>query len=182
MFGGYNNIGPLLRNNKNLLRGKRLFKKEDSYSDKKKELMNLYGGELAFKELSKEELKQVKQEIREKIRRNTIRNRVFSFIVVILFLAASTFLVLKFNQSQNEIKSIQRVKVEKEYKKKFLPKFNFCIQDGDNWLEKEHYKNAIHQYKQALSYFPENKLAKAKLRNAYKKRCENTNTDCDKIK
>ncbi len=58
-------------------------------------------------------------------------------------------------------------------------KFLFFITDGDNWLKKEKWHNAIFQYKKALEIYPGDYEALYRLTLAYSYRCQNTAVDCD---
>lgn len=181
MFGGYGNIQPLLRNNKNLLRKKSIFKKGNSPADKKKNLEGLYQGELSFKKVSKYQLNRVKRSIRTQIQNDNKKLQIALIVILTTATAISIGLFIYFKAIANE-KALKNNELnKKEYLDKYLPKFNFVIQDGDRWLAKKQYKNAIYQYNKALEYFPDNSLAKEKLNIAYKERCKYSNIDCDKV-
>lgn len=181
MYGGYGSIKPILRNNKNLLRKKSIFKKEGSPSEKKKELKGLFKGKLSFLKKSNYELNRVKRRIRLKIKEEEKKLRIYFSLTLIALTLISIPLLIQFRDAQKEINQ-RNIAIKKEaYNKKYLPKFNFVIQDGDQWLAKKKYKNAIYQYNKALEYFPKNSLAKEKLILAYQERCKNVNIDCDKL-
>lgn len=181
MFGGYGSIKPILRNNKNLLRKKSMFKKESSPSEKKKELKGLFKGELSFQKKSNYELSQLKRTIKLKIKEEKKKLKFYFGGALIVLTIISIPLFIQFRSVQEEINQKNIAFKKEAYNKKYLPKFNFVIQDGDKWLAKKKYKNAIYQYTKALEYFPENSLAKEKLNLVYKERCENVNIDCNKL-
>lgn len=56
--------------------------------------------------------------------------------------------------------------------------YSFFVNDGDRWLEQEHYHNAIFQYKKALELFPSND-AQFRLARAYSYHCQYNDRDCE---
>ncbi|WP_299119763.1 hypothetical protein [uncultured Tenacibaculum sp.] len=158
-----------------------MFKKESSPSEKKKELEGLFKGKLSFLKKSNYELSQVKRRIRLKIKEEEKKLKIYFSLILIVLALISIPLLIQFRDAQKEINQ-RNIAIKKEaYNKKYLPKFNFVIEDGDQWLAKKKYKNAIYQYNKALEYFPKSSLAKEKLIFAYQERCKNVNIDCDKL-
>ncbi|CAL2077389.1 hypothetical protein [Tenacibaculum sp. 190524A02b] len=80
-------------------------------------------------------------------------------MLVFMFLLVVGHMVYEVNKTEKELISAKK----EQYIQDNLPKYSYFIQDGDEWLKKGHFKNAIFQYRKALEMFPNDSLAKSKL-------------------
>jgi len=158
MAGG-GSIQPLLKNNKNLLRKKRFFKKDKSISERKKELLKNHIGELQFKDVTSEELQTIKEGIRKKAKRRNLKNIVYLGFVFLLVTCLIIFNHLKTIEHEKEL----QLKATAHLNQEHLKKYNAYIEDGENQFKKHHWKNAIYFYKKALIVKPNDSLASIRL-------------------
>jgi hypothetical protein len=61
-----------------------------------------------------------------------------------------------------------------------LNKFNSCINNGDRWLRKNHWHNAIFQYEEAQKILPNDSLILRRLAIAYTYQCREKRMGCEK--
>lgn len=172
--GSMQNMQVMLRNNKNLGRKNSLFKRRLSYTDIKAKLNKLAEGKVLH-EMSEVELQDLRKKLVNEKRKNLIILTTLALIFTVLISYSSHQFITSFESSKN-------IEKEKKEEKKLKEKFNFYITDGDEWLVKEHYKNAIFQYKLAVETYPLNFEARYRLALAYTYRCQFENLDCDEAK
>ncbi|CAM1365213.1 hypothetical protein [Tenacibaculum xiamenense] len=145
---------PVLRNNRNLFRKKHLFER------KREDTLKSSDGKLVFKKASEEKLRT----IREKMSKERFFYRVLECVLVLMATLVFAIAVYSVVSNEKERQKILKEKEKKAYVKLNMPKYNFYINDGNKWLRKGHYRNAQYQFKKALELFPEDQLAKEKLR------------------
>jgi len=151
----------------------------DARLKKKKELVDLNGyskiKEFDFPEVSKRDLKIINADIRKKIRNQKNKNLLF---LIILLVPALLFIFNSIDYSvQNEI--IVQSPNENNYLSNNINAYSFLIDDGDKWIEKGHWSNAIYRYKDAVKLFPEKNEAKYRLALAYSYNCKYNSKDCE---
>lgn len=73
-----------------------------------------------------------------------------------------------------EVKKISAEQIEINNQEKYL----FFIDDGDKWLQKRNYYNAVFQYKKALQLYPSDFDANYRLALGYSYRCQYDFEDC----
>lgn len=176
MFGGGSIQGMItsLSNNRKLLRSKKLFKKERSFLNLKKEYLKASEGEKNQKKSSKEELHRV----RKKIIKERRRENVLLITVGIILLSAFTYFIIHIIEQENiAIKKQQTLEFKKK-EKEFLS----LIDDGDEWFEKGKWHNSIYYYKKAKDIFPKNYDVNYRLVRSYSFECENEFENCEKAK
>lgn len=174
MLGGTSSAQAMitiLNNNKKLLRKKRYFKKERSFLNLKNEYYKAAGGEMNFKTASKQQLAEIRQRfIQRRQKEAYISITIIAFIMMLITyftytqINASNEVMTKVNAAQHQIK---------------LDNYLFYINDGDDYLKKNQWHNAIFQYKKALEIFPNEYHIKYRLAYAYTYRCRNEQKDCD---
>ncbi len=165
----------LLRYNKSLLRKKSMFKPESSFLRTKREYYKAAEGKVNIKQATPEEL----HLIRKKVLKNQKRELLKVYLVFGIVLLTLGFFVLK-NQNVNEpISQYAQLTYEKDQGIRTLDQYEFYISDGDEWLEKKHWHNAIFQYKKALELFPSSYDANYRLAVAYNYRCLASQSNCD---
>ncbi len=163
-----------LRNNKNLLRSKKLFNKERTFLRIKKENLKVSNGKLNSEKASKEELKQIRKKIvKERYKEKKI-------VIGITIIVASIFIYFTFNiiqQNNNDLKNQYALQF-KNKEKKFLS----FIHKGDEWFVKGKWYNSIFYYKKAKDVFPKNYEVNYRLVRSYSFQCENEFKDCHTAK
>ena len=180
MLGGFGSIQAMrdaLRTNKALL-GERIkyFDRGSDFADIKRAYQKARKGKTSKKEISKEELAEIRNRVIQMRRRDQfIKLSVLGSILLLICLAGylNRDLLIPDTNSQTIVTTDS---IEK--KERFL----YCIEDGDKWLKKNGWHNAIFQYEEALRLSPENTSVKKRLAIAYTYRCRATKVDCEKAK
>lgn len=178
MFGGFGSIDNMivtLRNNRNLLPTKRSYFKNKDYGTIKKEYYKAAGGSFNVKKASPEQLLFLRNKIIKTRKKEALRFTFLLFIGLPLIALGLyfTFHNFSFGFSNSEAQ-ITKVNIEKSNEEMYL----FYIDDGDKWLSKRNYYNAVFQYKKALQLFPNDFDANYRLALAYSYRCQYDFEDC----
>ena len=108
-------------------------------------------------------------------------------MIAIPFLIFGYHLYDNFIQYQNERlnknyvidKDLEKILLERDFQEK-LNNYAFFISEGDKWIEKQSWNNAIFQYKNAVKEFPEKYEANYRLALGYSYKCKFKNKDCEK--
>lgn len=181
MLGGHGSIQHMrnaIKANEALL-GKRirLFDRGKRFSDLRQEYVQASKGRLESKEITKEELANIRLRILKR------RNR--QLLISLAFWALSMLMVssvIYYNRERLFANHQSEVPIVSKENKKKEERYRFCIEDGDKWLKRNHWHNAIFQYEAALKLFPESWVAKNRLAVAYTYRCRAEKVDCQKAK
>ena len=165
-----------LRDNKRLLRRKRLFEKERTFLNIKKEYYKASQGRIDFKKASPTELKKIREKvIANRKSENRTKLIVFCFSFFFIGIIISKIIEVEnnranmYNESNLEIEWIEKTE-----------KYLFFITDGDKWIQNKNWNNAVFQYKEALKIFPDEYDANYRLVLAYSYLCQNKNLECKK--
>lgn len=185
--GHMHSMNTILRNNKNLLRKISIFKKNNSFMSARKEYIKALNGEIDIKKLSKQELRIIREKVIREREKENIKNSVISILIMIPVIWLSYNLYNNFIQYQNEKlndsyvydKELEQIKINNEKQEK-IEQYYFYIENGDEWIEKQNWKNAIFQYKNAVREYPEKYEANYRLALAYSYNCKFQNQDCEK--
>ncbi len=168
-----------MRNNLNLLRKKRLFKKGDDFFSPDGSDYTTSNRGIPSEPISKEKLLAIKKDIREQNRKQ--RKRI-ALILLITFplsvlLIYYTFKDFEFGfpdiSSQTELAQKELTKQQKK------DRFLFFLNDGDKWLTQKKYHNAIFQYKKALELYPSEYRAHYRLAVTYSYQCQYEFKGCE---
>ena len=168
-----------LRNNRDLLRGpKRFNEKKDFFNNQKELFFHGRNTSIEIHPLSKEELKALKEKIRrEKIK--TKRRIVVSIMSVAFIFIAGVVIVSQSTKRLSE-KDKQELKrrAEEDFK---IRKANYTdyIKNGDAFLNKKYYDQAIFEYGMAVDMEINDLEAQKKLMLAYYQKCIHKQYDCD---
>ncbi len=177
-MGGEGSIQSMiasLRNNKNLLRKKGLFKKERSFLNTKKEYYKAAQGNFDIEKISKEELLLIRKKVIHQRKIENTRAWLFAFVVITPIIGYGIY---TFNKAQNKI--IQQNEAAKDnYLIENINEYNYLIDEGDKWIEKKNWNNAIYRYEKAVKLFPKDFDANYRLALAYSYHCMFKNKDCD---
>lgn len=185
--GHLQSMHAVIRNNRKLLRRRSIFKKDGAFLSSRKEYLKAAKGKIDFKKISKEELSLLRNKVIKQRRVESLRAWIITFLIGLPIIAFGFYISNNIIQNKNqklhelflkEQKSLQNLE-ESELEEK-LNKYQFLIEDGDNWVEKEKWGNAIHQYKNAVGLFPEKYEANYRLALAYSYNCQYEKLDCEK--
>jgi len=163
-MGGEGSIQPLLNNNRNLLRKKRLFNKNKSISDRKNELLKNHTGKLKFKKTSQKELLIIKKKIQTTAKRQNLKSGIYLSFALLLVVGIMILHLYRTSKLEKELEANIAPHILTENPNKILKKYNAYIEDGEDQFEKQHWKNAIYFYKKALLMKPKDSLASTKLK------------------
>ncbi len=163
-----------LRNNKNQLRGKRMFRKDKSFLGLKKEYLKAAEGKIDLKHATKEQLLSIRTSVLKARRKESY---ITNSILTILFITVSIFIYFQIKQVDNSVSATK----QNDLKQK-TEAYLALIADGDMWLTKGDWYNAIFQYKKAKEIFPKEYDINYRLVATYSYRCEREFLDCNKAK
>ena len=180
-------MNTILQNNRKLLRKISIFKKDRSFMSNRKAYLKATSGDVDIKKLSKQELRK----IREKVIRTREKERLKHWIISILII--TPVMILSYNVFNNIIeyqnkklnekfipdKELEQILISREKQEK-VDNYYFFIDNGDDWIAKKNWNNAIFQYKNAVKEFPEKYEANYRLALAYSYKCKFDKKDCDK--
>lgn len=168
--GSIQSMIVILRNNKNLLRKRNPFHRGTGFQRLHKDYRKFSSGKIDSKPISNVEL----QEIRKKVIRENRKENIRGWIIGILVLTIAVgFTVWMYDNIQNHQSEIDRIKTE-ESTRKYL----FYIEDGDKWLEKGRFHNAVFQYVLAKKIYPNEYSVNYRLALAYGSWCKYNQTGC----
>lgn len=174
-MGGEGSIGSMitiLRNNKKLLRKRNPFGRKPSYEKLRSEYVKYAKGKVESKPISKWELKKIREKvIREQRKENTIATAL-AILFSCIILLAGIHLYKDFQENER----LHNKMVLKRKSEKYL----FYINDGDKWLSKGHWHNAIFQYLRAKEVFPTEYDVNYRLAIAFSNQCKFRNSGCTK--
>ena len=179
MFGGFGSINHMiitLRNNKKLLPAKRSFFKNKDYSTIKNEYYNAVGDAFNIKKANPEQLLAIRKKIIKKRKKEARRFILLLAIGIPLIVLALYFTFHNFRFGFPEVKATLEMPTEKKTEEKYL----FYLEDGDAWLQKRNYYNAVFQYKKAVALYPSDFEANYRLALGYSYQCQYDFENCDK--
>ncbi|QNJ98149.1 tetratricopeptide repeat protein [Constantimarinum furrinae] len=168
---GFNNS---LKENRKLLKKTRFFPAERSFLNRKREYVKRAGGVESLRNASKEELLAIRNSIVAKRKKDSL---VTIVLFVILASVVAYFSVDYFKTNPNYVSEEERLEIKNNNEK-----YNFYISDGDSYLNKGQWHNAIFQYNKALEIFPNNYDALYRSVYAQVYRCRNTKENCESAK
>lgn len=176
-MGGEGSIQHMItsfRNNRSLLRKKSMFRRDRSFLSTKKEYYKASKGRIKSKKLSKEELLLIRKKVIKKRRAEDIRAWLIVFVIVVVFAGIGYYAVNRFRQER-----IQHLEIKKE---NILKEYGYFIEEGDRWMEKGNWDNAIYRYRQAVEIFPNEFEGNYRLALAYSYHCQFENKNCERGK
>ena len=179
MFGSLQAMRVVLKNNVMMLRERGLFLNDRSYLYKKSEYQKAAKGEYDFKTITKEELRTLRKKIIKNRKAENLRAWIIASIVVmgLAFLVYTLVSNYNFQVAQEQLEDKEAL--YKQEHKKQLSDYHYYIGSGDEWIEKENWGNAIHQYHKAVKIFPQTYEANYRLALAYSYNCAYWSKDCE---
>lgn len=178
MFGGFGSINHMivtLRNNRNLLPTKRSYFKKQDYGAIKNEYYKAVGGSFNIKKASPEELLAIRKKIIKKRKREVHRFTILLCIGLPLIVLGLYFTFQNYSFGFPKSQQLEQIDLKNIKEEKHL----FYLNDGDVWLKKRDWYNAIFQYKNALKLYPNEFNASYRLAIAYSYRCQYEFEDCE---
>lgn len=180
MLGGHGYIQHMrnaIKANEALL-GKRirLFDRGKRFSDLRQEYVQASKGRLESKEITREELAKIRLKILKRRNRQLLASLALWVLSILIVSSVIYYNREKLFANHQSVAPI----TSKEHKKE--ESYRFSIEDGDKWLRRNHWHNAIFQYKAALKLYPGSWVAKNRLAIAYTYRCRAEKLDCEKAK
>jgi len=177
-MGGEGNMQHMintLRNNRSLLRKKSMFKRDNSFLSAKKEYYKAAQGKIDLKKATKEELSILRKKIIKQRRTENIRVWITILVLAISIILFSFYISNKINK--NKIERIEQA--EENYLHENFNEYTYLIEEGDKWIEKKNWNNAIYRYAKAVELFPNEFEANYRLALAYSYSCQFENKNCE---
>ncbi len=156
--------------NMNQQRRKRLFKKERSFMQSKKEYYAVTSGELAQHKGTKEGRAIIRAAIIKRKKWKLAKNIV---IWVVLVPAIALSILFSFSsKSDYEVQITAREIATQD------STYSFYLNSGDDWLKQNHWFNAAFEYKKAIEIYPHKPQAIHRLATAYIYECQVDSLHC----
>ena len=170
-----------LRNNKKLLRRKGMFKKERSFLQSTKEDFATDTRGIPTEDISAESLNMIRNKIITSRKKRNLRLGIFlgiSFPLVLL-ICFYFFQGFSFGFDTLENTGPEQLNIATEKAAVSEDKYLYYMKDGDAWLQKKSYYNAIFQYKKAVKLFPSEFAAHYRMVVAYSYQCQYEFKGCE---
>ncbi|MDC8005514.1 hypothetical protein POV27_15760 [Aureisphaera galaxeae] len=169
-----------LRNNAKLLYKKNVFKKgADFFKPNSADYRSSETG-IASEPISKAKLQEIREKIQEQNRR---RRKRLALFLLIAFPISVALIYYTFKDFEFGFAGISNTKMESANLEKLKEdKFLFYLKDGDAWLKKGSYHNAIFQYTRATELFPSEYSGHYRLVLAYSYQCQYEFEGCEEGK
>ncbi len=140
---------------------------------------------LKFKDFDPDSVKKAQAEIIKRFRAERKRNNlILSLIGVLLLLLfaslSSLFIYYPTEKREIDVLLLQQQQLVKE--KRQNEKYNFYLEDGHEWLNKNNFHNSIFQFRLAVKQKPESYDAQLALSIALIRQCNFDKVDCEKAK
>ena len=169
--GSIQGMNTSLKNNRMLLRTSRFNPKKKSFFNRRKEYIKAADGFVELKEATPEEL----HKIRKKILLQRRNGNILSLVLIIVLIPFFVYFSFHWFKTERKIISSKEMKAVNDKK----DDYTFFINDGDSYLEKGKWHNAIFQYNKVLELFPSDYDAHYRLAYAYTYRCRNEKINCE---
>ena len=168
--GSIQGMSNSLKINRQMLRKKTYFRKERSFLNRKREFHKA-AGIIDLKTATTEELAEIRHKIIKRRRQNNLKFLLFFMVIFIPILYFS----IGFFKNETEKAAMIEV-LEKDRK---MEKYRFYIEDGDSYIKKGQWHNAMFQYNKAIELFPNDYHATYRYAYAAVYRCRNVKEKCN---
>jgi len=180
MSGHLSSMNTVLKNNRNLR-----LKKKPFLNFIKKDLKSTRT-EIELKKISEDKLLSLKENY-------IAKNKSYNTKIVIISLLISIPIIIFIFPIINDINSyytekyyveiVENDNIQKKIQtKEQTKKYKHNITEGDKWIEKQHYRNAIYFYENAVEIYPKSFESNYRLTLAYSYNCQKNNKSCEKGK
>ena len=185
-LGNIQGMRIILRNNREMLRKTGLFKKDRSFLSTRKEYLKASEGKVDLKTISKAELRALREKVIRNRKAENFRAWAITLILALplMFFGISKYLdynhrmQLEFQEEQKRNNELNGIFLDQKLTED-LNEFTLLIDEGDKWIEKRNWNNAIYKYKKAVKLFPNEFEGNYRLALAYSYRCKESNKDCE---
>ena len=185
MSGNLQSMRVILRNNLMMLRERGLFINDRSYLYKKNEYLHAAKEDFDFKTISKSELATLRKRVLKKRKSENVKAWLIALVIVVPMVVYGLVEINTYNKKKKQKAYKQQIKNEKAKQlliqqglDKDFKEYLYVIEDGDQWIEKGNWHNAIYRYKQAVTLFPAAYEANYRLALAYSYNCQYKHIDC----
>ncbi len=168
--GSIQSMITILRNNQKLLRKRNPFQRGFGFEKLRKEYRTYAQGKLDSRPLSKRERHAIREKIEAENRKHFVKMCIAAFIILIVALGLGI-------QLNDSFKRNEKLYAQKELESK-TEQYLFYVNDGDKWLQKRHWHNAIFQYLLAKKIFPNEYAVNYRLALAYGSYCKFEGSGC----
>lgn len=158
-----------LRSNKNLLRRKSIFEKENLHP-----CSELNSDKIVVKPLSQEDREKIRKKVRQESRKLIIHRLLYSLIMLSV-ISLGIYLGLR-RFSNNYVEGIKQKEIRINEAK--ASNYESLITNANFFISNEQWGEAIFQLKKAINIFPERLEAKTVLADTYVNSCLNQSTYC----
>jgi tetratricopeptide (TPR) repeat protein len=176
-FGSAQSMNTIMKNNRALI-GKRksMFSSKKDYivSPREKEAEEF----VDYKTASPELLEEIRQKFRKE-KKATFRLSILLFIFILIPAIGLTYYLFGNDKS---IENKQLIEKSEAFQDSISRKFNFYIEDGDEWLNRGKFENALFQYKKALEIDSNNFSIHYRICLTYSYSCRYDNLLCQEGK
>jgi len=162
-----------LKNNKNLLGRKGMFKRGRTFLRRNKDSLKAAEGEIDIRNLSEEELLLIKEKVLKERRGYLLKAWSITVFVVLIVWSIGYFISSSYYKEKNKKYVLVLQNRDRENFNKNEEIYKDFMQDGAKWMKQERWKNAIMEYNKAVAIFPNRErsnvleaLAYAKYYNA----------------
>ena len=180
--GSMDHMVKTIVNNAKLLRKKGMFKKERSFIQSNKEGFSTDSGGIPIESISKEKLAAIKNQMIASRKKRNLQMSIFVTLSfsLLLFLGFYLFQGFSFGFDTLENTGPEQLNIAAKKAAVSEDKYLYYIEDGDAWLQKKSYYNAIFQYKKAVELFPSEFAAHYRMAVAYSYQCQYEFEGCEK--
>lgn len=177
-FGGgfILNMIVSMRDNKNLLRRKSYFERENAVELSRE----AHKDALVFPEATPEILEEIQLS-------HARRKKRFGMLAALVVLCSGALTINIILKNQSDVEAQKRVDIARgsiAQQSKNLKKqedYLFYLTDGDYWFSQGHFKNAVYQYEMAQWFYPQGAAVQSRLNRAYLLACEREGLFCEKL-
>ncbi len=172
-------ITQSLRENRKLLRRKKIFDKEEGFLAGQKKFHKAPKGKVPSKKISAEKRRKIGEYIHQHAKKQWRRFLIPFSITLLMLVVLRSFALSAWNSGAfHPYPHYSEREQFKNREEKRKADYLFFINDGDRYLHEKHWNNAIFQYKKAGALYPQEYDANFRLLTAYSYKCLNESTDC----
>lgn len=179
--GSMDHMVKTIINNAKLLRRKGMFKKERSFLQSKKEDFSTPSGGIPTEAISEEKLTTIRTKMIAARKMRNLRLGIFLTFALPLLLFAGYYSFKNFSFGFDRLENTgpNQVNIAAQKVAASGDKYLYYLEDGDLWLQKKSYYNAIFQYKKAIELFPSEFAGQYRLAVAYSYQCQYDFEGCE---
>jgi len=180
--GSMDHMVKTIINNAKLLRKKSLFKKERSFLQSKREDFTIAAGGIPTEAISEEKLTAIRTKMIAARKKRNLQLGIFLAISVPLIIILGFYFFKGYSLGFDTLENTgpNQINIAAKKAETSNEKYLYYLEDGDQWLQKKSYYNAIFQYKKAAELFPTEFAAHYRMAVAYSYQCQYEFQGCEK--